>query len=90
MTGLLDELLTKEDETSPEPNKLGFIGEQLLTIAKEHYVSNPTDIAYQFSRKIAKELIESKYSISNELVKEGLAIGVYKGLEKLMQKIVKR
>ena len=89
MDKLLEEMMEKtgEGKDRAEPNKWGFIGEQLLLAAKEHYVGDPSDIAYQLSRKIAGEVIESKYDLGNELVKEGVAIGIYKGLEMLLGKL---
>lgn len=91
MDKLLEELIEKSgDRQGQHPNKWGFIGEQLLMAAKEHYIGDPSDIAYQFSRKIAGEVMSSKYEAGSELVKEGIAIGIYKGLGILLQKLIKK
>jgi hypothetical protein len=89
MDELLEGILDQEEEKNPEPDSMRFIGEHLLKAAKEEYVSNPEEISYQFSRKIAGMLVEQRYNGKSEMVKEGLAIGLYKGLEILMKKIIK-
>ena len=73
-----------------KPNRWGFIAEQVLAALRETYVKNPEDVAYQFSKKIADQVIETRYQTENEIVKEGAAISLYKGVEKLLTRVLKK
>jgi len=77
------------DVNNASPDRLGFVAEQLLFLARESYVKKPDDITYQFSRELAGRIVTGKYSADNALVKEGLAIGFYKGVESLLKKLLK-
>ena len=73
-----------------EPDRWGFIAEQVLAALRESYIKNPEDTTYQFSRKVANQVLSSRYSTENEIVKEGVAITLYKGVEKLLTKVLKK
>ena len=72
-----------------EPNKWGFIAEQVLAAIRESYITNPEDTTYQFSRKVAHQVLSKRYSTENEIIKEGAAITLYKGVEKLLTRVLK-
>ncbi|MBU1598267.1 MAG: hypothetical protein KKE98_07540 [Nanoarchaeota archaeon] len=80
------EELAEPQESKPDPMK--FIADQVLSLFRENYVDNPDDVTYQFSRKIAKEVFAGKYNSDNELVNEGVAIGVYRGVTHLLKKFI--
>lgn len=73
-----------------KPDKWGFLAEQTLMALRESYVGNPQDIVYQFSRRLAHEIVREKYQSDNEFVKEGVAVGVYKGIVNLMEKLIRK
>ena len=73
-----------------DADKWRFVAEQVMNLVKENYIKDPADITYQFSRKITDEILKTKYQSDNDLVKEGLAIGVYRGLENMMKKLFTR
>jgi hypothetical protein len=77
------------DVNNTSSDRFWFVAEQLLFLARESYVKKPDDITYQFSRELAGRIITEKYSSDNALVKEGLAIGMYKGVESLLKKLLK-
>ena len=77
-------------DSGQKPDKLGFLAEQTLIALRESYVTNPQDVAYQFSRRVADEIIKSRYQTDNMFVKEGLAITVYKGIENLMLRLLRK
>ncbi len=72
-----------------QPDKLEFIADQLLEYVRERQVSNPLDTTFQFSRRITERIVE-RYGIKNHFLKEGAAIGVYKGLERFLLGILKK
>jgi len=84
------ELEKKVETEQPvsRPDKLRFITEQFLSIFRETYVSNPNDVTYQFSRKIADDIVNGRYQTNNELFKEGIAIGVYQGVQKIIRRML--
>jgi hypothetical protein len=77
------------ENSTAQPDKWRFIAEQVMTAARENYIPNPNDITYQFSRRIAEQLLNNPEG-SAGLIKESLAIGLYKGIENILTKILKK
>ena len=78
----LELLIPKSTQQKPT-DPLQYVMGELIKQVKGILLPSPEDPTYQFARKIAGACIENSDGKVNELLSDGLSIGVYKMLEEI-------